>query len=107
MNTHRGVPRDSEPAITVGTVTAAVTAIIALLVALGIPITDDLKVAVIGVVAAGAPIVAALITRPRVTPNGSVVERIADGRVIAGEGSELTTGTDIRAAGSLEVPDAD
>lgn len=36
------------------------------------------------------------------TPNDSVVEKIEDHIVIAGEGSELPTGTPIREAGSLD-----
>lgn len=50
----------SEPVIT--TATATVTALIALLVALGLPISDELQVATLGVVAALAPL--ALILAP-------------------------------------------
>ena len=42
------------------------------------------------------------------THNDDVVEKIEDHQVIAGEGSELPTGTHIREAGSLDVdPDAE
>ena len=57
-----------EPAITIGTISAAVSAIIALLVAFGVPLTEDQQIAILGVVAALGPIVAAVITRRFVSP---------------------------------------
>lgn len=42
------------------------------------------------------------------THNDDVVEKIEDRQVVAGEGSELPTGTHVREAGSLDVdPDAE
>ena len=58
----------NEPAITVGSVSAAVAAILALLVAFGVPLDDAQQKAILGVVAAAGPIVAALITRNFVSP---------------------------------------
>lgn len=57
-----------EPALTVGTVTAAVTAVLALLVAFGLDLTDDQRNAILGVVAVLAPLVATVVTRGKVTP---------------------------------------
>ena len=58
----------NEPAITVGSVSAAVAAVLALLVAFGVPLDDAQQKAILGVVAAAGPIVAALITRRFVSP---------------------------------------
>ena len=54
----------AEPSLWVG----LVTAVIILLVAFGVPITDDQKVAILGVVSAVLVIVGAFITRSQVTP---------------------------------------
>ena len=58
----------NEPAITIGTISAAVSAVIALLVAFGVPLTEDQQIAILGVVASLGPIVAAVITRNFVSP---------------------------------------
>lgn len=57
-----------EPLITTGTITAAVVALIALLVAFGLDLTDDQVSAILGVIAVAAPIVVALAARSKVTP---------------------------------------
>ena len=59
-----------EPAITVGTISAAVAAVLALLVSFGIPVTEDQQTAILGVVAALGPIVTGLIVRKKVSPAG-------------------------------------
>jgi len=58
----------TEPLVTVASITAAVTAFLALLAAFGLPLSDTQQTAVLGVVAVTAPLVVALLTRPRVTP---------------------------------------
>jgi hypothetical protein len=65
-----------EPAVVIGTVTSVVTAVLALVVAFGLELTDDQRNAILGVVGAAAPIVAALLVRPKVTP-------VADPRILA------------------------
>lgn len=60
----------TEPALTVGAITAAVSAILALLVAFGLDLSDDQTAAILGVVAVLAPLVATAITRGKVTPAG-------------------------------------
>ena len=57
-----------EPAITVGTISAAVAAVLTLLVAFGLDITEEQQTAILGVVAALGPIITGLLIRRRVTP---------------------------------------
>ena len=90
----------NEPLVTLASITAGVTALLALLVAFGIPITQEQQVAILGVVAVVAPFVVAIAGRAQVTPNGSVVERVDQtGTVLAGEANELPTDTTIRTLG--------
>ena len=100
-----------EPLISVSSIVAAATAIIALLVAFGVPLTEDQKVAILGLVGVIAPVIVALVTRGKVTPNAAVVEGLnSSGIVYAGEANELPTGEPIRESGSLHdnyVPDED
>ena len=100
-----------EPLISVSSIVAAATAIIALLVAFGVPLTEDQKVAILGLVGVVAPVIVALVALGRVTPNAAVVEGLnSSGIVYAGEANELPTGEPIRESGSLHdnyVPDED
>lgn len=56
----------TEPAALVATITGAVTAGIALLVAYGFDISNEQQVAILGVVAVLAPVIAGFATRSRV-----------------------------------------
>lgn len=100
-----------EPLISISSIVAAATAVIALLVAFGVPLTEDQKVAILGLVGVLAPVIVALVTRGKVTPNAAVVEGLnGSGIVYAGEANELPTGEPIRESGSLHdnyVPDED
>ena len=100
-----------EPLISVSSIVAAATAVVALLVAFGVPLTEDQKVAILGLVGVLAPVIVALVTRGKVTPNAAVVEGLnSSGIVYAGEANELPTGEPIRESGSLHdnyVPDED
>lgn len=100
-----------EPLISISSIVAAATAVIALLVAFGVPLTEDQKVAILGLVGVLAPVIVALVTRGKVTPNAAVVEGLnSSGIVYAGEANELPTGEPIRESGSLHdnyVPDDD
>ena len=100
-----------EPLISISSIVAAATAVIALLVAFGVPLTEDQKVAILGLVGVIAPVIVALVTRGKVTPNAAVVEGLnSSGIVYAGEANELPTGEPIRESGSLHdnyVPDED
>lgn len=87
----------TEPAVIVGAISAVVAAILALLVAFGFDITPDQSVAILGVVAAVGPFVAALVIRRKVTPNVNVVEaKTGTGEVVAGPANEIPTGEVIR-----------
>lgn len=65
----------NEPAITVASITAGFTAVLALLAAFGLPLSDEQTAAILGVVAVIAPLVVGFVTRPQVTPNGRVATR--------------------------------
>ncbi len=66
-----------EPAAIIGTITAAVTAILALLVAFGLDIEPEQQAAILGVIAVIAPVVATLITRSAVFAPATVQELTA------------------------------
>jgi len=57
-----------EPLVTVSAIVAAASALVSLLVVLGLPIDGQTKKAVLSVVATVAPLVVAFLTRPKVTP---------------------------------------
>lgn len=58
----------NEPVITVASITALVAALIALLIAFGVNLSDQQQAAIMGVVAVVGPLVAAFIARRKVTP---------------------------------------
>ena len=57
-----------EPALTVGAVVALVGAVLTLLIAFGVDLTEEQQNAILRVVAIAAPLVAAVVTRRFVTP---------------------------------------
>ncbi len=66
----------NEPLITVASITAIVAAVIGLLAAFGLSLTDVQIQAMLGFVAVAAPFVVAFIARSRVTPvDGSARRR--------------------------------
>lgn len=58
----------SEPVITVASLTAFVAAVLAVLAAFGLPLTDDQQKAILGLVAVVAPVVVGVLARRFVTP---------------------------------------
>ena len=58
----------NEPLVTVGGVTAAVAALLSVLVAFGVPLSDGQQTALLGLVGVLAPIAVALVARSKVTP---------------------------------------
>jgi hypothetical protein len=70
----------SEPLITVGAITAGVTAVLALLVAFGLSLSADQQAAILGVVAVVAPLVVSLVGRGRVWSPASVARVAAPRR---------------------------
>jgi hypothetical protein len=67
-------PSSSEPALVVGAVTAAVTAVLALLASFGLGLTAEQAAAVTGVAAVLAPLVSGWVTRSRVYSPASVAK---------------------------------
>lgn len=55
-----------EPAISIGSISALVSAVLALVVVLGVSLPDGFEAALIGVIAAAGPIIAGIITRSKV-----------------------------------------
>lgn len=95
MNTHR---KTSEPAISIGSISAVISAGLALAVVLGLDLPAGFEAALLAFVAAAGPVIAAIITRARVTPNDRVVEADAGGTVVAGAGHDtIPEGEPIRA----------
>ena len=85
----------SEPAVVIGTVTTAVAAILAVLVAFGIDLNPGQQVAILGVIAGVGPLVVAFVTRSQVAAFSTVVAQQVGGSVIAGPASVLTTGAPV------------
>lgn len=67
----------SEPAQIIGWLTAIVAAVITLLIAFGVQITADQRTAVLGLLAAIAPVVAAYAIRSQVTPTAKATAVVA------------------------------
>lgn len=88
MNTHRAITPATEPALTVGGITALVSAVLALLVVLGLTLPAGFEAALLAVIAAAAPIVAGIVTRAKVVPSARVVEQEDHGMVVAGKGHD-------------------
>lgn len=86
-----------EPVVTVASITAGVTAILALLVAFGLPLTGDQQTAILAVVAVVAPPVVALIARRLVTPTSRVAAQVdaKSGVVVAGPAAAESDGTPV------------
>lgn len=98
MNTHRAATPTREPALTAGGIAALVSAVLALLVVLGVQLPVGFEAALLAVLAAAAPLVAAIVTRARVTPTVDVIEQRAGGDVVAGPGHDtIPEGEVIRA----------
>lgn len=96
---------ETEPVVMTAVLTAA-SAVVAVAVAFGLPITDGQQDAILAALAAVAPLVV-IVSRRWTTPTARVVEQtepqpVGPDLVVAGEASELPTGTTIRVAGSLD-----
>lgn len=92
----------NEPVIIGGVSVGAIgAALIQFLTSWGVPITEQQGEATITLAVLVVPIVASLIVRHFTVPAGNVVERNDNGRIVAGQASELPTGTAIRSAGAL------
>ncbi len=65
----------SEPAAIIGTITAGASAVLVMLRAFGVPITEDQQQAINGFVAVVAPIIAALVIRSFVVAPDTAAQR--------------------------------
>lgn len=89
---------NTEPLWTVAGITAGVAAVLGLLVAFGLELTNTQQTAILAVATVVAPLVVAWVTRPKVTPNAQVVAvetRTAEPVTVAGEASPLPNGTPV------------
>jgi hypothetical protein len=68
---------NNEPLVTVGLITAFAAAVIGVLVAFAVPMTDQQQTAILALVGVVAPILVVLITRPKVTPEAKAQARVA------------------------------
>lgn len=73
----------TEPARLIGGIVAAVAAVVGLLVAFGVPVTDDQKEAILLVVSTVGPLVAGLVIRERVYAPATVKQLVVDAQVDA------------------------
>lgn len=87
-----------EPTVTTGVITSIVTAGLTLFVAAGLPVSDELALAITGFVAVVAPLVAAYFARQKVTPTAQVVVQTKDGDYVASNASVYPNGTPLDVA---------
>lgn len=66
MTVNNPDPNSTNPALTVGVIGAAVGAVLTLLIAFGVDLTEDQTTAILGVVSTVGPILLAVITREQV-----------------------------------------
>lgn len=64
----------TEPLLSVGGITAAATAAVGLVAAFGLPISDEMRAAILGLVAVAAPLVVAFIARRKVYAPATVAK---------------------------------
>lgn len=89
----------TEPAAIIGAIGTAVAAVVALLVAFGLPLTADQQAAILAVVAPVGTLVVALVIRPRVYSPASA-DAVAE--VARIEGEEAATVVEVVDARTLE-----
>lgn len=100
-----------EPVLSTATITGICGAIIATIVAfLPGALSQGQQAALLALVGVVAPVIVGVVSRRFVTPNAAVVEHIGIGSegtpmIVAGEGSELPTGTTVREPGTLDLRD--
>ena len=74
QNLYNPDEESTQPLLSVGTITAAGTAVLALVAAFGLNLTDDQQAAVLGVLGVAAPIVVALWGRRKVYAPATVAK---------------------------------
>lgn len=85
-----------EPTVIIGCITAAVAAVLALLVAFTVPISEAQQKAILGAIGPVALLVAVLVIRPKVTPNDKVGAFENDrGNLVAGPAASPANGAPV------------
>lgn len=87
----------TEPATVTGAIVTLIAAVLALLAAFGVQVTDEQRDAILAFVVAALvvlPLVTGLLVRPKVTPTSQVVAQVDSktGETVAGDASPLPTG---------------
>lgn len=86
----------AEPAITVASITAVVTAILSVLVVFGLPLSGDQQGVIVGAVGVVAAVVIGIITRTKVTPTDTVIAvKDKTGTAVAGPAAAQATGSEV------------
>lgn len=70
--------KSTEPAVTIGAISAAVAAVLACLISFGVPLTEGQTTALLGVVAAAGSLITGIVVRQYVTPVSTLPRRAAD-----------------------------
>jgi len=86
---------DKNPAVILGAITTLVVAVLAALVAFGVDISDAKQSAILGILAAVAPIVLGVITRGKVYAPANVAVAKVDGTFVAGPASVIDVGVPV------------
>jgi hypothetical protein len=97
-----------EPLLTRGVIVALATALLAALVVFGVDLSGKETKAILTLVGALAPVLVALLSRPKVTPDVDVVarrSRFGPRPVVAGPSSPLPDGTLVRVVPVGSPPD--
>lgn len=97
-----------EPLLTRGVIVALATALLAALVVFGVDLSGKETKAILSLVAALAPVLVAILSRPKVTPNVSVAAyraRPGTRPVVAGPASSAPDGTLVRVVPVGSPPD--
>jgi hypothetical protein len=80
VDTNTPDPDSQEPVLSVGAVTAGVSALIALLVAFGVDLTEAQTTAILGLVAVAAPFVVGVLARRRAYAPATVARLLRSNR---------------------------
>lgn len=97
-----------EPLLTRGVIVALATALLGALVVFGLDLTGEQTKAILTLVGALAPVLVAILSRPKVTPDVDVVarrSRYGPRPVVAGPASSAPNGTLVRVVPVGSPPD--
>lgn len=89
----------AKPVLTSTLIATAVTLVLQLVTSFGVPLSDEQTNLISALAALVAPWIVWGLAAHRVSANADVVEYLENGHILAGEGSEIETGTLIREQG--------